>query len=152
MDALTPINEGGLGGFVADDAGPTEQAVVSSTVALDEAYVQLQGLVMLGQLEKASALSEERDDLLGACILAEIKLIESDAKTARRVLQEALDEVDEDAPGYTAALFGMAKCTAQLGKHKKAKRILGELEDLDPGFRSGEVAALKRALSLLAGR
>ena len=65
---------------------------------------------------------------------------------------DAMDEVDEDASGYTAALFGMAKCTAQLGKHKKAKRLLGELEDLDPGFRSGEVAALKRALSLLAGR
>ena len=143
MEALAPIESVVRAEPVA--AEPVA-ARAPNTLSLDPSYVRLQGLVLLGQLEAAGAEAEERDDLLGACILAEVQALGGDAKGARRVLQEAMDEVDEDAEGYPEGLWGLARYAAMLGKARTAQRLLGEMDIIAPGHRAREVAALKAGM------
>lgn len=148
MEALSPIEDVSpmmSAGFGSAETVADPPASVS-TVSLDPAYVALQGWVMLGKLEEAAAKAGEREDLLGACIVAEIKALEGDAKTARRVLQEAMDEVDEDADGYPEGLWGLARYAAMLNKARTATRLLGELEELAPGHRAADIAILRAGL------
>ena len=144
MEALSPIES-----IVPSEpvAAPTPApSAPANILALDPSYVRLQGLVLLGQLESAEAAAEERDDLLGACILAEIQANGGDAKGARRVLQEAMDEVDEDAEGYPEGLWGLARYAAMLGKARTAQRLLGEMDGIAPGHRAREAAILKAGM------
>jgi len=140
MEALTPISND-PGGFEAAPASPS-----APVVQLDPGYLGLRGLVMLGELDKAYGLAEERDDLLGACIMAKVYALRGEAKKARRVLQESMDEVDEDASGYSEGLWGLALIAAMLGKARTAARLLGELERLVPGHRSQDIEALRAGL------
>jgi len=150
MEALTPLG-GDLKSFGAiggqESSARAGAPPVSSAVELDEAYLELRGLIMLGQLEKAAVAAEERDDLLGACISAEIHALGGDAKKARRVLQEAMDEVDEDASGYPEGLWGLARYAAMLGKARTASRLLSELEALAPGHRHSDISVLNAGMS-----
>ncbi len=127
-------------------AAPAPVSTVSTSVELDEGYVSIRGLIMLGKTDEAKAAAEERDDLLGACALAELLALEGDAKQARRVLQEAMDEVDEDAEGYPEGLWGLARYAAMVGKSRTAKRLVGELEELAPGHRQADIAILRSAI------
>jgi len=147
MEALAPIDEispsmgAGFG-----TSKPTPPAEPQSSVSLDPDYLALRGLVMLGKIDEASAKGEAREGLLGACIVAEIKALEGDVKAARRVLQEAMDEVDEDADGYPEGLWGLARYAAMLGKTRTARRLLGELEGLAPGHRTADIVILRAGL------
>ena len=124
----------------AASRGPTTE------VPLDDEYRTIRGLIMLGKLDEARGMATERSDLLGACAQAELLALEGDAKTARRVLQEAMDEVDEDAPGYPEGLWGLARYAAMVGKVRTAGRLLGELNDLAPGYRDADIAVLRFAI------
>ena len=124
----------------SDSRGPTTE------VPLDDEYRTIRGLIMLGKLDEARGMATERSDLLGACAQAELLALEGDAKTARRVLQEAMDEVDEDAPGYPEGLWGLARYAAMVGKVRTAGRLLGELNDLAPGYRDADIAVLRFAI------
>ena len=130
------------------DPSPTRAAapVAASTVPLDDEYLAIRGLIMLGKLEEAGGRASERSDLLGACAQAEILALQGEAKTARRVLQEAMDEVDEDAPGYPEGLWGLARYAAMVGKVRTAGRLLGELDELAPGHRFSDIAVLRVAI------
>lgn len=127
-------------------SAPAPVVTASASIVLDEGYVALQGMVMLGQTEEAKSGGEARDDLLGSCIVAEVLALEGDAKQARRVLQEAMDEVDEDADGYPEGLWGLARYAAMVGKVRTAGRLLGELEKLAPGHRASDIAILRVAV------
>jgi len=144
MEALSPIES--MAPPASIQPAPEAPAVAQNILALDPSYVRLQGLVLLGQLESAGTEAEGRDDLLGACILAEIQALSGDAKGARRVLQEAMDEVDEDAEGYPEGLWGLARYAAMLGKARTAQRLLGEMGSIAPGHRAREVAILKAGM------
>lgn len=115
-------------------------------IELDDGYVLIRGQIMIGELDAAKSAAEERDDLLGACALAELLALEGDAKQARRVLQEAMDEVDEDADGYPEGLWGLARYAVMVGKVRTASRLLGELDDLAPGHRAADMATLKAVI------
>jgi tetratricopeptide (TPR) repeat protein len=115
-------------------------------IDLDDGYILIRGQIMIGELDAAKTAAEERDDLLGACALAELIALEGDAKQARRVLQEAMDEVDEDADGYPEGLWGLARYAAMVGKVRTASRLLGELDDLAPGHRAADMATLKAVI------
>jgi tetratricopeptide (TPR) repeat protein len=133
-------------GSIERSAPAVTQPVVPSSVALDDGYMAIRGMIMLGKLTEAKQAAEERSDLLGACAVAELLSLEGDAKQARRVLQEAMDEVDEDAAGYPEGLWGLARYAAMVGKVRTAVRLLGELEDLAPGHRSSDIAVLRIAI------
>lgn len=133
---------------IESDRSPARSAapVAASTVPLDDEYLAIRGMIMLGKLEEAGGRASERSDLLGACAQAEILALQGEAKTARRVLQEAMDEVDEDAPGYPEGLWGLARYAAMVGKVRTAGRLLGELDELAPGHRSSDIAVLRIAI------
>lgn len=128
----------------------SEPAVVQPAmvpqIAFDEGYMAIRGMIMIGKLAEAKQAAEERADLLGSCVIAELLALEGDAKQARRVLQEAMDEVDEDAEGYPEGLWGLARYAAMVGKSRTAVRLLGELEDLAPGHRASDIAVLHVAI------
>ena len=140
MEALAPMESISM---TPAPAAPRIEASSGADVEFDEGYIRLQGLVMLGRLDEARGEAGEREDLLGACILAEIQALEGDTKAARLVLQEAMDEVDEDAEGYPEGLWGLARYAAMLGKSRTALRILAELDEIAPGHRAREVRILR---------
>ena len=139
-----------LTSFDSIEASPPSAAstapVSEVAVPLDDEYMTIRGMIMLGKFDEARGMASERSDLLGACAQAELLALEGDAKTARRVLQEAMDEVDEDAPGYPEGLWGLARYAAMVGKVRTAGRLLGELGDLAPGHRASDIAVLRVAL------
>jgi len=154
VDAGSTVEaEAGLAAFGSieepSSSSPAPSPATASVVSIvfDDGYVALQGMIMLGKIADAKSGGEERNDLLGACIVAEVLALEGDAKQARRVLQEAMDEVDEDAEGYPEGLWGLARYAAMVGKVRTAGRLLGELEDLAPGHRSADIAILRAAVN-----
>ena len=72
-----------------------------------------------------------------------------DAKKARRVLQEAMDEVDEDAVGYSEGLWGLARYAAMVGKTRTAGRLLSELKEIAPGHRVADILTLEAGIHAL---
>jgi tetratricopeptide (TPR) repeat protein len=142
FEALDPISENMLSAAEPSPVSPARPEIA----VVDTVYLALRGQVMLGHLEAAKTEAEAREDLLGACILAELHALEGDAKQGRRVLQEAMDEVDEDDSGYAEGLWGLARLAAMLGKARTAKRLLGELDALAPGYRAADIAVLKAGL------
>jgi hypothetical protein len=62
------------------------------------------------------------------------------------VLQEKMDDVDEDAPGFPEGLWGLARTAAMLGKARTATRLLREMENLAPGHRAADVLVLCAAM------
>ena len=157
MEALEPVgaaagNLSGFGGIVEKAAAATTSASSPSTPSappMDPEYEGLRGLLMLGNVALVEERIEGRDDLLGACLLAEISCIAGDAKAARRTLQEAMDEVDEDAPGYAEGLWGLARYAAMVGKVRTSLRLLAELQQLAPGHRAADIATLQAGMDAL---
>ena len=157
MEALEPVagvSEGGefagFGGIVAPKKSvqaPTNTATVAPPI--DPEYQGLCGLLMLGHVDIVTERIEGREDLLAACLQAEILCMGGDSKAARRILQEAMDEVDEDANGYAEGLWGLARYAAMVGKVRTAGRILAELQQLSPGHRAADIAMLQGGMDAL---
>jgi tetratricopeptide (TPR) repeat protein len=142
MDAIQEMEPAaGYSGFESFGAKEPAQAVTSS-LELDPAYLAIRGQIMMGETDAAQSAADERDDLLGACAMAEILANQGDAKKARRVLQEKMDEVDEDVPGFPEGLWGLARIAAMLGKVRTTARLLREMEALAPGHRASDVSIL----------
>jgi tetratricopeptide (TPR) repeat protein len=146
MDALQEMEPAaGFSGFESFGDKAPAQAVTSS-LELDPAYLVIRGQIMLGKIDAAQSAAEARDDLLGACALAEILANQGDVKQARRVLQEKMDDVDEDAPGFAEGLWGLARTAAMLGKARTTARLLREMEALAPGHRAADVSVLRAGM------
>jgi tetratricopeptide (TPR) repeat protein len=146
MEALQEMEPAaGYGGFESfGDKAPAPPVI--SSLQLDPGFLEIRGQIMMGETDAAQAAAEARDDLLGCCALAEILANQGDAKQARRVLQEKMDDVDEDAPGFPEGLWGLARTAAMLGKARTATRLLREMENLAPGHRAADVLVLCAAM------
>jgi predicted Zn-dependent protease len=146
MEALQEMEPAaGYGGFESfGDKAPAPPII--SSLQLDPGFLEIRGQIMMGETDAAQAAAEARDDLLGCCALAEILANQGDAKQARRVLQEKMDDVDEDAPGFPEGLWGLARTAAMLGKARTATRLLREMENLAPGHRAADVLVLCAAM------
>lgn len=70
---------------------------------------------------------------------------------AVEVMREASNEASEDDPAYADALFELSGLYTATGKHKSALRLLEELADLFPDYRSQDVAARSKGLQKLLG-
>jgi tetratricopeptide (TPR) repeat protein len=154
MEDLSPM--GGPSGMpdfknIMDGRAAESSAPVPSSPAheVDPDILGGQGLILLGMYEEVESRFDGREDLPVVALLAEIACLRGDVKTARRVLREAMDEVDEDGKGYAEGLWGLARYAAMSGKSRTALRLLGELETLAPGYRSSDVAAFKKAIDIL---
>lgn len=158
VDALEPVGSAsgdfsGFGGIVEQKPPqPSRPAAASQAIAvapMDPEYQGLLGLLMLGKVGEVEQRIADREDLLSSCLRAEIACMAGDAKAARRVLQEAMDEVDEDAPGYPEGLWGLARYATMVGKSRTGRRLLAELREIAPGHRVVDISTLEAGIQAL---
>jgi tetratricopeptide (TPR) repeat protein len=157
-DALEPVGSARGGGDFSGFGGIVEQRTTAATppaapavdlMPVDAEYHGLLGLLMIGKVSEVEARIEDRADLLSACLRAEIACAAGDAKKARRMLQEMMDEVDEDAHGYSEGLWGLARYATMVGKSRTALRLLSELREIGPGHRIADIATLEAGIQAL---
>ncbi len=103
----------------------------------------------VGRPDEAEAAAG--DDLDGALVRALARKLRGDLPGAARLLRLAVADAAEDDPAYRAAILELAGLSAATGKLAAARRLLDELEDLDPGFDPVGVRRVRRGLALLAG-
>jgi tetratricopeptide (TPR) repeat protein len=160
-DALEPVGSARGGGDFSGFGGIVEQKTTAATppaaapaasvepTPVDAEHHGLLGLLMIGKVSEVESRIEDRDDLLSTCLRAEIACTAGDAKKARRMLQEAMDEVDEDAHGYSEGLWGLARYATMVGKSRTALRLLSELREIGPGHRVADIATLEAGIQAL---
>jgi thioredoxin-like negative regulator of GroEL len=84
------------------------------------------------------------------------RVVEAQARRARHdtagaldVLREATNAASDADPAYPEALFDLAALYTATQKHRSALRLLEELKDLAPDFRTVDVDARIRGLQML---
>jgi tetratricopeptide (TPR) repeat protein len=87
--------------------------------------------------------------LAAIVVRSDAKRFVSQASEACASLQLALAEASENDPAYREALWVLSSCYLAVGKPKPAKRLLLELEELDPRYRADDVANRLRGLGML---
>ncbi len=112
---------------------------------IDEA----RALAAVGQGEAALEMVRELPGLEARVVEAQARRAMSDLSGALDVLREATNDAAESDPAYPEALFDLAGLYMATQKHRSAQRLLEELRDLAPHFRSAEVEARLRGLQLL---
>ena len=92
MEALEPVssvsgggNLSGFGGIVERTASAPSASSGVTAPPIDPEYQGLRGLLMLGKVDIVGERIDGREDLLAACLQAEILCIGNDPKAARRV-------------------------------------------------------------------
>ena len=126
----------------------TSTDALGADVSLDEA----RALVAVGLFYEVRDMLVGRADLASVEVLARALWGIGDVGTASERLRAALADAGETDAGYLDALWTLAQLDARLRKSRSALRLLGELTDLDPGFRRREVADLKRGVEMLLKR
>jgi hypothetical protein len=87
--------------------------------------------------------------LAAIVVRSDAKRFVSQSGEACASLQLALAEASEDDPAYREALWVLSSLYVAVGKPKTAKRLLLELEELDPSYRADDVASRLRGLGML---
>ena len=126
----------------------TNTDVMANDASLDEA----RALVAVGMFADARDRLFGRNDLPSIEVLARALWGIGDVGTASDRLRGALADSGERDPGYLDALWTLAQLDARLRKSRSALRLIGELSELDPDFRTREVADLKRGVEMLLRR
>ncbi len=129
-------------GFAAAAAQPS---AVPGGPGAEEAW----SLVAVGLYGEASTSAAAVPGLLGRWLEARATAGSGDQKSARLQLREAIDDASEDDPVYPDALFELAGLSLGLGRLRPALRLLEELSDVAPAWRTGEVQAKIRGVRLL---
>ncbi len=134
-------------------AGPPAAAPdPTSAIAGDEVAVEARALLLVGLYDEVIEQVKDQQDLVSAVMCAEARSRLGDPAKARKSLRRALDDASEKDPGHPEALWVLACLQAVTGKGKAAGRTLDDLEDLELGYRSVEIAALRRGIAVLKGR
>lgn len=105
--------------------------------------------VAVGMYDDALALVADLTGLPPRVVEAQAVRGKGDVAGAVTILQTATNDAAESDPGYIDALFELSGLYTMTGKQRAALRLLEELRDLDPGYRSGEVDARVRGLQKL---
>ena len=87
--------------------------------------------------------------LAAIVVRSDAKRFVSQSSEACASLQLALAEASEDDPAYREALWVLSSLYLAVGKPKTAKRLLLELEELDPRYRADDVASRLRGIGML---
>ena len=87
--------------------------------------------------------------LAAIVVRSDAKRFVSQSGEACASLQLALAEAAEDDPAYREALWVLSSLYLAVGKPKTAKRLLLELEELDPRYRAQDVANRLRGIGML---
>jgi len=125
--------------------------------ALDDQPAPVEGgldkartLVAVGQADAALALVRDLSGLGARVIEAQAWRVANDVSRALEVLREATNDAADTDEAYPEALFELAGLYTATQKHRSALRLLEELRDLSPGFRTVDVEARIRGLQMIA--
>ncbi|MFZ5475350.1 MAG: tetratricopeptide repeat protein [Myxococcota bacterium] len=110
---------------------------------------EARALCAVGQYADAIVLVEHAPGLDARVLYAQALRGVGEVGRALDILREATNEASDTDPGYTDALFELSALYTATGKHRSAIRLLEELKDLDPDFRTVEVDARMRGLQKL---
>jgi len=110
---------------------------------------EARALAAVGQGEAALEMVRALPGLEARVVEAQAHRAMSDLSGALEVLREATNDAAESDPAYPEALFDLAGLYMATQKHRSAQRLLEELRDLAPQFRTGDVEARLRGLQLL---
>ncbi len=136
------------------DFGPTDGTFAEvQPDALDEVIgvdlEEARSLVAVGMWADALALLEGAATLEGEVLRAQAIRGRGDVVGALDGLRGAVNDAAESDPAYADALFELSALYTATGKHRAAVRLLEELRDLDPSYRSSDVEARLRGLQKL---
>lgn len=108
-----------------------------------------QALVAVGALDRAE-MAVSGDESLGASVVrARVLRARADIPSATRLLRNAVGDASEDDAAYLPALLELAQLNAANGKVRAAKRLLDEVEDINPSYEATLVGRVRRGVSLL---
>lgn len=152
----TPVApEPSYGGFALDSLDTSTFAEIDP-IALDEVLPvegfvsdEVRAVLAVGMFSDALEMLEGATSLEAAVLRAQAMRGLGDATGALNHLREVRDESDEADPAYAEALFELSALNTAAGKHRTALRLLEELQDLFPDFRTAEVDVRMRGLARL---
>ena len=131
-------------------AAPHVPSSGSASVAGSSAFADAEALLRVGSLERALALLSG-DSLVVGILRARVLRAQGELPAALSAIRDAVDVASESDAAYRPALLEMAEITAATGKLRGARRLLAELEDIDPNYEPETVALVRRGLELLQG-
>lgn len=111
---------------------------------------QARALASVGEYDAALAIVRGEAGLLARVIEAQALRGQGDVARALEVLREATNDAADTDPDYPEALFELAGLYTATQKHRSALRLLEEVRDLAPTFRTADVVARIRGLQLVA--
>jgi len=138
--------------FKAESPAGAKAAASPPDLSGDEAVAEARAYVLAGMFEQAIAVLQGKEDLASSVVCAQATALGGEPAKGRTLLRRSLDDASEGAPGYTEALWVLAGLQARTGKAKAAQRTLDDLVDVDSKYRSVEVDALRRGITLLLQR
>ena len=109
-----------------------------------------EALIRVGAMERALSLLPAAG-LAAGVLRARALRAQGQLPAALSAIRDAVDDAEESDEAYLPALLEMAEVTAASGKLRGARRLLDEIEDIDPGFAPEAVALVRRGLQLLRG-
>ncbi len=117
--------------------------------APSDALTEARALAAVGEGEAALKLVRGLPGLGARVVEAQARRALNDVSGALDVLRSATDDAAETDADYPEALFELCGLYTATQKHRPALRLLEELRDLAPDFRTSEVEARRRGLQLL---
>jgi tetratricopeptide (TPR) repeat protein len=139
--------------FGADDSTFAEvepDALDDQPAPVEGGLDEARALVAVGQADAALALVRDLSGLGARVIEAQAWRVANDVSRALEVLREATNDAADTDEAYPEALFELAGLYTATQKHRSALRLLEELRDLSPGFRTVDVEARIRGLQMIA--
>lgn len=130
-------------------SAPSGAVSSGGSAALGGGLEDAEALLAVGALDQASAALGSDESLGAAVVRARVCRARADVPGATRLLRNAVGDAAEEDPAYLPALLELAQLNAATGKHRAAKRLLDEIEDLDVAYAPTLVARVRHGLSLL---
>jgi hypothetical protein len=108
-----------------------------------------EALLQVCAFDQAEAIASGGASLGHALVSARVRRARGDLSGALSALRGAVDDAPEDDPAYLPALIEMAELSIGKGKKRAARRLLDEVEDIDPRHSAERVSLVRRGLGLV---
>lgn len=115
----------------------------------EEVEAEARSLVAVGLHDQALELVKPLKSLGARVVEAQALRGLGRQSEAVDVMRESTNEASESDPAYADALFELSGLYTTTGKHKSALRLLEELADLFPDYRTADVTARTKGLTKL---
>jgi len=105
--------------------------------------------LIVGRFEDAMRVVGQPVNLRETVMAARAAAALGDVQEAIRILRPAMDDADEDEPGFGLGLVWLASFHARSGKKRAARRLMAEAAELEEGEHTPSFRLIARAIELL---